>query len=827
MSDDELRALEHAFEAARAPDARRALAAALVRVGERRRALALLADGARAGEPDARAALDAWHPWPGGAGAGGRHRAERAVAGPLVEVATSGLPLELDAVLGATATSLLLLGYGERNDCRVVALDLLTLATRWSIAAGPRAEAALAGDDVVVVSRARVTTYAADDGAPRGELALPAEGHAVAAADDRVVVLLCRPDRTRVGLACVDLSGPRPTLAWQLDAPAANDPLFVHGDRVHAHQVCVRLADGAAAPPLPESPPGALRRSTWHVGQTLLEADGRERVVTASAGNTPEVVATDRVSDEVVWRRPLPAWFASGRRRIAAASAGDDVFALLANEDRVALVVLAAADGAVRQEVASSLRGRGDWDHRSPVRPAVVVAGDGVLGLVPTTHAHHVHLVRFAAAGAVAPRPRRAPLPGSPTPHVGARVGFEVDATVWRTPDGRPVLPPATCRYDFLWGRGGRVLAPRSPTWTIVTLALQSVVLEPEPVATALALLVDLDGGAPVALPLPAPLQAVAVVPAGAVVSEGDYTSPGEFEWGGFTGCRLVGLELPSGRRAWAAEVQDARPVALAPRADGTFDAEVQVIRDVSTIIRQHELDTVRRVLDPGVPGWGASPAPDVELELQASRTWGQEVAAAGLQLALRWPTPAAACVLEVRRGDAVAALTLAAALPETGAPAATRREVVAAWADEEVVRVTRGGREAARLALPRDVRPASIRSAATPRPRDGRRERPEDVRYVPTPPVLLGLCAEGAHVLAVVAPRDDDRAGPWIAVVWALDEPDAPLGHVPLGPGCLPPPRAVLAGPPGRLRLDLGRGAVLVVGLTGPLAAVAWAPAG
>jgi hypothetical protein len=827
MSDEELRALEHAFEAAPGPDARRALATALVRAGQRRRAVALLADGARAGEPDARAALDAWHPWPGGAGAGGRHRAERAVAGPLVEVATSGVHVELDTVLGATATSLLLLGHGERSDCRVAALDLSTLATRWSVDAGPRAEAALAGDDVVVVSRTRVTTYAADDGALRGALTLPAEGHAVVAADDRVVVLLCRANRARVGLACVDLTGPRPALAWQLEAPAANDPLFVHEDRVQAHQVCVRLVDGAAAPPLPESPPGALRRSAWHVGQTLLATDGQELVVTASAGDAPEVVTTDRVSGEVVWRRALPAWFTGGRRRIAAASAGEDVLVLLVKEDRVALLVLAAADGAPRQEVASTLRGRGDWDHRRPVQPALVVAGGGVLGLVPTAHSYHVHVVRFAAAGAVAPRPRRAPLPGSPTPLVGARVGFEVDATVWRTPDGRPVLPPATCQYDFLWGRGGRVLAPRAPTWTIVTLALPAVVLEPEPVATTLALLVDLVSGRVVALPLPAPLLAVAVVPAGLVVAEGDYTSPSEFDWGGFTDCRLAGLELPSGRRAWTVEVPGARPVALAPRADGTFDAEVQVIRDVSTIIRQEELDTVRRVLDPGVPGWGAPPAPDVALELQASRTWGQEVAAAGLQVAFRWPTPGEAGVLEVRRGDATEVLTLAAALPETGPPSATRGDVEATWADEEVVRVTRGGREVARLVLPRDVRPASIRSAATPRRSGGPRERPEDVRYVPAPPVLLGLCAEGAHVLAVLLPRDERREGPWLAVVWALDEPDAPLGHVPLGPGCLPPPRAVLAGPPGRLRLDLGRGAALVVGLTGPLAGVAWAPAG
>ncbi len=64
-----------------------------------------------------------------------------------------------------------------------------------------------------------------------------------------------------------------------------------------------------------------------------------------------------------------------------------------------------------------------------------------------------------------------------------------------------------------------------------------------------------------------------------------------------------------------------------------------------------------------------------------------------------------------------------------------------------------------------------------------------------------------------------------WVAVVWALAAPEGPLGLVALGPACLPPPRAVLPGPPGTLRLDLGRGVTLEARLEAPLDAATWAP--
>lgn len=264
--DAERRAAERAVRAhPHDPASARALAEALRRSGDRRALFHALCALARAGDPEASAEVEAWHPWPGPDGRGNRRAGVgRPVRDP-VRTRAARLPVGVPrAIAGASSTHLFVVcappGWTPQGDVPgevLVAVDLATLEVAWrvesEIARGAwERPALLVGEEVVWGTGDAVRVLSARGGAERFRLALglgaAADGHALHADGDHLAVHAITDQRQLQALVAIDLH--REASRWERrggvykSVVAAFDGALFMRDRSE-----IRQSDGAGPDP--------------------------------------------------------------------------------------------------------------------------------------------------------------------------------------------------------------------------------------------------------------------------------------------------------------------------------------------------------------------------------------------------------------------------------------------------------------------------------------------------------------------------------------------------------------------------------------------------
>lgn len=248
--DVERRARERAARAdPHDPASARALAEALRRSGDRRALFHALCALARAGDAEAAAEVEAWHPWPGPDGRGNRRAGPsgatvRPVRDP-VRTRVARLPVGVPrAIAGASSTHLFVVcvpsGWTPQGTVPgevLVAVELATLEVAWRVEsetarADWRHPAVLVGEEVAWGTGDAVRVVSTRDGAERLRLPLGlggnADGHVLLADRDRLASrALDDLDR-----ALLLFEVPSGALLWERRGVDADDPVAASDDEL-------------------------------------------------------------------------------------------------------------------------------------------------------------------------------------------------------------------------------------------------------------------------------------------------------------------------------------------------------------------------------------------------------------------------------------------------------------------------------------------------------------------------------------------------------------------------------------------------------------------